>query len=173
MGKPGSCLWSMHTLRVLDHGSSNFKQMTWGYCESSNSDSVGLRLRFYQTPSWCWCWCCQSGDHTLRSKGRGDRVPWFTWGEVTPPPGGNQPHSRSSGIDIKGGRLNKSISEEVRPSSKLPPTPKSWLPSATVCLPGYSSQPRRKNPGGCLHLHLSTLQIFLVLNSYVFSHFVY
>lgn len=44
MGKPGSCLWSMHTLRVLDHGSSNFKQMTWGYCESSNSDSVGLRL---------------------------------------------------------------------------------------------------------------------------------
>ena len=30
-------------------------------------------------------------SHTLRSKGRGDRVPWFTWGEVTPPPGGVKP----------------------------------------------------------------------------------
>ena len=88
-------------------------------------------------------------------------MPWFICGEVTPPPGGNQPHSRSSGIDIKGGRPNKSISEEVRSSSKLPPTPTSGLLSLTVCLPGYSSQQRRKNPGGCLHLHLSNLQIFL------------
>ena len=44
MGKPGSCLWCMQSLCMLDHGSSNFKQMICGYCESSNSDSVGLRL---------------------------------------------------------------------------------------------------------------------------------
>ena len=167
MGKLSSCLWCMYPSRTLENCFSNFKVQTnylgvlWKFRLWLSRSRT---LHFYQAPRGCW-W---SRDHSLSSKDWGDRVPQFTWGEVTPPPGGNYPRSKVSSTDIKGGRLNISISEEVRSSSNLPPIPKAWLPSTSTSL----LKPTEKEKPSVPPLHLSNLQIFLILNWYIFSYFV-